>query len=104
MPGGRPSKFTPDRVAVLLDALRDGQTLKASAARAGVSYDSLHDWLQRGQRANRGRFFQFHQDVEAALQLALSTHMSRWAAQTATDWRAAREYVRLLHSRGTSPT
>jgi hypothetical protein len=99
MPGGRPSKLTTDRTAVLLEALRDGQTVKASAARAGISYDTLHLWLQKGQQAGKGRFFKLCQDVEGALQFALSTHLARWASQTATDWRAAKEYVRLLAHR-----
>jgi hypothetical protein len=73
--------------------------LKASAARAGISYDSLHLWLQKGQQAGKGRFFKLCQDVEAALQVALSTYLTRWARQTATDWRAAKEYVQLLAHR-----
>jgi hypothetical protein len=43
----RPTKRTPEREQRLLDAVRAGNTRRASAAYAGVSEDSLERWQQR---------------------------------------------------------
>ena len=43
----RPTKYQPDRVAALLDALRVGATIEHAAAAAGVHRDTVHGWRQR---------------------------------------------------------
>jgi hypothetical protein len=44
---GRPTKRTPEREQRLLEAIRAGNTLRASSAYAGVSEDTLAIWRQR---------------------------------------------------------
>jgi predicted nucleic acid-binding protein len=41
----RPTKYTPEVVDAILDALRAGNTRRASVAAAGVSEDSFGRWL-----------------------------------------------------------
>ena len=41
----RPTKYTPEVVEAILDALRAGNTRRASVAAAGVSEDSFARWL-----------------------------------------------------------
>lgn len=43
----RPSKYTPETVKKILDALAAGNTRKASAQYAGVGENTLGDWLRR---------------------------------------------------------
>ena len=43
---GRPTKYTPATVAKLTDALRGGNTRRASCAVADVLQDSLALWLR----------------------------------------------------------
>lgn len=43
---GRPTDYTPETVAIILRALENGATRKASAAIAGVSERSFHEWRQ----------------------------------------------------------
>lgn len=47
-PGGRPSKFTPLRQKRILDAVRAGNYLETAAAFGGVHYDTLNEWIKRG--------------------------------------------------------
>lgn len=46
-PRGRPSKYSPEIVKKILDALAAGNTRKASAQYAGVGENTLGDWLRR---------------------------------------------------------
>ena len=41
---GRPTKYTPETIALILTALEGGNTRKDAAAVAGVSRDSLNEW------------------------------------------------------------
>jgi hypothetical protein len=43
----RPTKYHPDRVAAILDALRLGATVEHAAAAAGVHRDTVHGWRRR---------------------------------------------------------
>lgn len=43
----RPTKYQPDRVAAILDALRVGATVEHAAAAAGLHRDTVHAWRQR---------------------------------------------------------
>jgi len=44
---GRPTKFTPERTDRLLDALRGGNTRRASCLLAGIGVQTLDDWQHR---------------------------------------------------------
>lgn len=57
--GGAPSKLTPERQAKVVEALKAGLYRKDAAAWAGVSYDSMRNWMNRGQAARSGRFRDF---------------------------------------------
>jgi hypothetical protein len=59
MPGGRPTKFTVERTQIIVDALEEGQTLKVAVARAGLAYETLHGWLEKGRAAKSGQVFRF---------------------------------------------
>ncbi len=42
---GQPTKYTPDRIARILEYLRDGNTRRASALASGISVDTFCTWL-----------------------------------------------------------
>src|SRR5262249_28285562 len=42
--GGRPTKFSDDRVQRLLAAIRAGNTLRAAAMSAGITEDTVANW------------------------------------------------------------
>ena len=45
---GRPTKATPDRVALLIRCLEQGMTRRASCALAGIAEQTFHNWLAQG--------------------------------------------------------
>jgi hypothetical protein len=51
---GRPSKFTPEVRKRVLDAARAGNYLETCAAFALISYDTLNEWLKRGEKLSTG--------------------------------------------------
>lgn len=46
---GRPTKFEPDKADAILVAVRRGMSYKAAAAVAGITYQTLYNWEQRGK-------------------------------------------------------
>lgn len=50
MATGRPTKLTPEIQKTIMDALRRGSYMETAAAYAGISKNTLYDWLRRGAR------------------------------------------------------
>lgn len=42
--GGRPTKYSKERVAQILDAVEKGATYEIAAGAAGISYQTLNEW------------------------------------------------------------
>ena len=63
---GRPTKLTPDVQKRLCDALRAGNTRQAAAAYAGVHRSQFYRWLERGEKAKRGKFRDFRDTATRA--------------------------------------
>lgn len=59
MPGGRPNKLTPEIQEKIVAAVRAGNYIEPAAIRAGVTKDTLYEWLKRGGRAKRGIYREF---------------------------------------------
>lgn len=57
MSGGRPVELTAEIQIVICDAIGRGLYMAEAAAVAGISKETLYDWVRRGARAKRkGRF------------------------------------------------
>ena len=63
---GRKSKLNEDVVKKITDALRVGNTRRAAAQAAGVSEQTLYNWLETGKSAKSGQFFEFFESVTRA--------------------------------------
>ena len=87
---GRPSKFTPEVRNRILSAIRNGNTYEASAHYGGVSYDTLREWIKRGQEETAGEFSEFFEAIKSAEAKAEveSVALIRQAAQEG-QWQAA---------------
>ncbi len=48
---GRPIRFSPERAARVLEAIRRGLTYKLAASYAGISYSTLNRWRIAGDKA-----------------------------------------------------
>ncbi|MCE9584219.1 MAG: transposase [Planctomycetes bacterium] len=76
MPGGRPSKFTPEVQERILKALAVGMPMELTAQSAGVSYATFRRWLKRGESQRKGELREFAVKVQEARAQALL----RWLA------------------------
>jgi transposase len=80
---GRPTKRTPETVERIEQSLRKGMTRKASAAAAGISYQTLREWEK-----DFPDFAESLQSAEADSQHELLRRI--WAAAEQPDrWQAA---------------
>lgn len=63
---GRPSKFTEDVKQRIIEAISIGASLPAAAAHAGVSHQTVRNWLKLGKEQTEGEFFDFFEGFTRA--------------------------------------
>lgn len=66
MPRGRPCKLTPELQKRLCDAIAAGNYYEAACGYAGIDYTTFRRWMERGEKATRGKFCDFCQAVRKA--------------------------------------
>jgi hypothetical protein len=72
MTRGRKSKLTPEKQEIIVKALAEGQTKRASAALAGIDEASLYLWLAKGEKQGRGFYYDFYEACKKAIASAES--------------------------------
>lgn len=81
-PRGRPSKYTPERVKRITDALSAGNSRRAAAAYGGISEDALGAWVRN--------FADFADAVKSAEAQAEVSHVANIArAAQGGSWQAS---------------
>jgi transposase len=86
----RPSKYTPEAVERIVEALEQGATYEAAAAHAGVHYDTLNEW-----RKEFPEFSEALKGAEAKAELHWLEQIEAAAADgawQAAAWRLERRY------------
>ena len=86
----RPSKYTPEAVDRIVEALEQGATYEAAAAHAGVHYDTLNEW-----RKGIPEFSEALKGAEAKAELHWLDQIETAAAEgawQAAAWRLERRY------------
>lgn len=63
--GKPPRKYTPAVHKVIVDELRKGQRPHGACARAGITLNTFHDWIQKGKNGDPW-LAEFVEDVEIA--------------------------------------
>lgn len=89
MPGGRPSKLTPERQERIVELIRAGNYMEIAAQAAGIDVSTLYRWLQRGEKARSGPYRQFRDAVMRARVEAEARAVVVVQKAALTDWRAA---------------
>lgn len=106
---GRPTKFTPESAARVIQAIRLGSTLELAAQYAGVSYNTLLSWIKRGQAESSGAYVEFVQTLknvegETALGwLAKIEQAANNGSWQAAAWKLERRYPH-MYSRNVQET
>ena len=86
---GRPTKFTPDVTSRILAAVRAGNYIETAAAWAGVSKQTIYEWLRTGSRQEKGPYRDFSDAVGMALAHAEISDLSNIGDAAKTNWQAA---------------
>jgi len=66
MKRGRPTKFTPAIRARLIEAISIGSTYKIACQYSGISRDTLHRWMVKGEQQKTGVYRTFYDDIKRA--------------------------------------
>jgi transposase-like protein len=67
---GRPTKFDPETGQKILRLLTIGATFHEAARTVGVHYETILNWRKRGEAQKRGKFRDFFEGVERAMEAA----------------------------------
>ena len=87
---GRPTLLNPARQSVLLNAIKEGMPLKQAAEIAGISYDTLNHWRNRGEvECSPPEYRQFCQLLRRSQAVAMQVNLSYIHQAASRDWRAA---------------
>ena len=84
---GRPTKYNPETVSKLLDALRAGLTHKQACLACGIGQSTLADW--------REQYPDLEPRMEAAREEARQRALEGIKAAGEKDWRALAEWLKL---------
>lgn len=91
--GGRPSKLTPETREKLLSAIRLGNYRETACAYAGIDPHTLGRWMKRGEREQRGEYWELCALIKDAEASAEMVSVARIRAASADTWQAAAWYL-----------
>lgn len=89
MPGGRPTKLTPEVQERILMAIRGGNYLETAAAYAGIGISTFKRWMGRGEKAQKGQFRAFWEAVQKARSEAEVRNVTLIQTAAKDNWQAA---------------
>ena len=87
--GGRPTKLTPEVQKTIVDALAAGVYLETAAAAAGISRETLNEWLRNGAKYKEGKQKVFSDAVKKALATTETRLVTTVNLASASQWQAA---------------
>jgi transposase len=90
---GRPTKLQPERVARLLEALREGNYYRAACAKADIGFNTFRAWMKAGQAQRRGKFREFLNAVRKAEGEAQAEIVAQWRRHCPENWQACRDFL-----------
>ena len=94
---GRKPKLTPEVQARICELLNKGAWFKEAAQDAGITERTFYNWMERGEKAKSGLYFQFFQAVEkncndAKLFAILTIRRAMGRSWQAAAWFLERRY------------
>jgi transposase len=88
MPAKR--KLTPAVLKLIVDAIGAGNYIETAAAYAGISKNTLYEWLKRGRRAKKADIYtEFVEAVEKAMADAEVRDVAQIAQASSIYWQAS---------------
>lgn len=89
----RPTKFTPELAAKILQLVETGCFASVAAQAVGLSPATFHRWVQRGKAQRRGQFRDFCDGLTRARAKARGRMVTIVSLAAEQDWRAAAYYL-----------
>jgi len=87
------SKLTPTVQQRICDAVAAGNYYQAACELAGIHYDTLREWVKRGEKETEGRYHEFSVALTRAQAEAEDEVVKAWKAQIPEDWRACQMFL-----------
>lgn len=75
---------------MIVEELQKGSYIETAAARARIARSTLYTWLDKGERAQSGRYREFYLDVLEALAEYELQHLQRINEAAKLDWKASK--------------
>ena len=60
----RPSKLSPDITKQIGENIALGLTYSLAAEAAGITYQTMNQWVQRGKNSKSGEYFEFYKFIQ----------------------------------------
>lgn len=86
---GRPTKFTPEVQARIVEAIEAGNTYARAAAYGGIEYKTFRNWMAAGEKSTRSPYVPFFQAVKEAETKAEMAHVATIENASKRSWMAA---------------
>ena len=97
MPGGRPSKLTPERQERLEEAIAAGNYYETACTLVGIDYRTFRYWMEKGEAGVSKKYVQFFQAITHAEAQAEQNAITAWQRAFPDDWRAAQMFLERRH-------
>lgn len=82
-------KLTPETTQKIFQAIQMGATYELAASYAGITYNTLYNWMKKGEAAKSGKFKDFVKELkEAEGKAAIGWLAKIEKAGSEGDWRA----------------
>lgn len=83
-----PSKLTNEVQNILCKAVAAGLTYEKAAHAAGISYQSLRNWITAGEQAKAGKMLEFFEAIKKARADAIQERLELIKSHSLDSWQA----------------
>lgn len=90
---GRRSKLTPEVQKRICDALRDGNYVYAACAAGGISEETYYRWIETGEAAQTGPYYDFAVATREAITDAEMELVAMWKSHMPSTWIAVAAFM-----------
>lgn len=91
MAGGRPPKYTPERIKSILNSISNRIPYQLAAEANGISEETLYDWLRTGRKdldeGNDTILARFSESLKNIEQKRMQTHLKK-IKKNVKNWQA----------------
>ena len=93
MERGRPSKLTEEVKDKLVKAISQGNYYEAACSYAGITYATFRNWMNEGEQATEGEYFDFFDTIKKAEAAAELRMVQEWQKHIPNNWQAIATFM-----------